>query len=358
MKKKMTMKIGALGAMALMLLVAFAGANTVGCGPPCDPTPCDPYKDVLLKAGQNIDVGWVQVWHDGDNLYVKYMLDDDDGDCGWYITESHLSVVVGDWEVHPQKKNLKIGHFEFTDPDDEGPKYHLYEIPWSEIEDADGVDFVWGDTLDIVAHAVVMKVCDGETVQGETAYGDGDEHWKNWAMSFSYTPCDYKTPDFPAEIDYQMWRRGSNSYWDTDIYVDGDAYYPPEAWNRDDWWVWCIDRDGTTGNGASLSAVLSIPDPETDWVKFCKWNKVNYVLNNDNGLSWQVTQAVIWNIWLETTIQQNMGFQVTLTAEEVTVAEDLAEEASTKCCYRTWNWVGVILTPTTNNQICLIEWDP
>ena len=346
--KRTTMKMGALGAMALMLLVAFAGTTTVGCPPP--PPPCDENANVILWAGQTIDVGSVMVWHDDVNLYVKYMLYPDGDDCGWYITESQLSVVIGTWEGHPQgPKNLKIGQFEFDEPTDDGPKYHLYVIPWVDI---DGFNF--GDLLDIAAHAVVMKVCDGEIVQGETAWGEGTPHWKNWAMSFSYRPCLYKVPRIPTgtisyTVSHSAYPAGT-SYFSTTINSGGGGNAPDGTYIG-----WCIDLSVTIGG--TNTGTLSMPSPGD--ANYCDWSKVNWILNHKGSYDWEVIQAAIWNTYLGTTITASMGTGIHLSPDQITDAEALAFAASDKCWFRAFtnDWVAVIVT-SPGNQITIIEVDP
>ena len=175
-RTRITMKIGAVGAMALLLLVAFAGTATVGCPPP--PPPCVENANPILWAGQNIDVGHIMIWHDGDYLYVRYMLDEGTNGCDWYLYETNLAVAL-DCDGIPHNKNPQIGKFEYSEPPGTDAINQLYTIALEDIEDALGTDFEWGDTIHIAAHAVVIKVCNGEVVQEETGWGDGEKHWKN-----------------------------------------------------------------------------------------------------------------------------------------------------------------------------------
>jgi hypothetical protein len=116
-----------------------------------------------LLAGKTMDVGEVQVWNDGENLYVKYVLDPD-----WCLTEYHLHVATLLDEIPQTKKgNPKPGHFEYKEEYDAclvDPV--LIEIPLNEVN---------GESLAIAAHAVVyafetewqigdeeVNVCDGD----------------------------------------------------------------------------------------------------------------------------------------------------------------------------------------------------
>ena len=346
------MKIGAVGAMALLLLVAFAGTATVGCPPP--PPPCVENANPILWAGQNIDVGHIMIWHDGDYLYVRYMLDEGTNGCDWYLYETNLAVAL-DCDGIPHNKNPQIGKFEYSEPPGTDAINQLYTIALEDIEDALGTDFEWGDTIHIAAHAVVIKVCNGEVVQEETGWGDGEKHWKNWAMCISYKPCEYKVPVIPT---------GSISYSVSHTaYPNGDSYFATtinsggvgNAGNGD-YLGWCIDLDHTIGG--TNDGTLSMPSPGDD--DFCKWNKINWILNNKPSDDWEVIQAAIWNIWIGTEITASMGTGLSLSSAQIIAAEDLAEDASTKCWFRAFSgdWVAVIVTPVGSKQITIIEVDP
>lgn len=100
---------------------------------------------VDLMAGQNIDVGEVQVWNDDQNLYVKYIVDAE----GWCLTETHLHVAMSMEEI-PQKNGNPIpGQFEYK-----GEHECELEVTYT----IDLSEKVWecGDELYIAAHAVVQ----------------------------------------------------------------------------------------------------------------------------------------------------------------------------------------------------------
>lgn len=131
-----------------------------------------------LIAGQNIDVGEVEVWNDGVNLHVTYVTD------GWVLTETHLAVATSLDDI-PQtgSGNPKVGKFPYSDPHGPVPEW-TYHIALDTIDP----DWEVGDTLYIAAHAVVE--CDRE----ETAWGYGECDWGgqftdggSWATYFKYT---------------------------------------------------------------------------------------------------------------------------------------------------------------------------
>jgi len=97
-----------------------------------------------LWAGQNLDVGEVQVWNDGEIIYVTYLIDDPD----WCLTETHLHVANTMEEV-PQKNGNPIpGQFDFKEEHDCISEY-TYEVPYSE--------WYCNDDVVIATHAVVKS---------------------------------------------------------------------------------------------------------------------------------------------------------------------------------------------------------
>jgi len=106
----------------------------------------DPYVRQLF-AGQDIDVGEIQVRDDGDYLYVKYVVDEPD----WYLTETHLHVACEGTPIPVNKKGNPIpGHFDYGSEYEvsENVTFEEFTIPLEDISCCD---------LDIAAHAVVVK---------------------------------------------------------------------------------------------------------------------------------------------------------------------------------------------------------
>ena len=133
-----------------------------------DEVSCGESKVVTLTAGQHIDVGTVTVSNDETNLYVVY-----ETTGNWVITETHL--YVGPEAGIPLNGggNPRIGHFPYHGNDDSP-----FTIPLAGLGD----DFV------IVAHAVVKKVIDGQTMQSETAFACGEFTFpgNRWGCYFDY----------------------------------------------------------------------------------------------------------------------------------------------------------------------------
>jgi len=111
-----------------------------------------------LYAGQDMQVGNVLVWDDGENLCVKYQLSPEAIAEGWLLTETHLAVAELLTGI-PQKNGNPIpGKFPYGDDDLGGVESYQECIPFSKI--GDGV--VCHDKLFIAAHAVVQK-CETES---------------------------------------------------------------------------------------------------------------------------------------------------------------------------------------------------
>jgi len=159
-------------------------------------TETNPFKAALL-AGQDEDVGEVQVWNDAENLYVTYLIDA----SGWYLTETHLHVACDEIDIPQNKKGNPIpGHFEYSSE---------HEISAEVIKQPFEISL---DSIDccnpfIAAHAVVMHIAEEEcidvysdittTFEGITSENSGDAvlAWvhKNWnpGLNYSFTNADW-----------------------------------------------------------------------------------------------------------------------------------------------------------------------
>lgn len=128
----------------------------------------NPYTTDLL-AGQHTDVGDVEVWNDGDNLYVTYKITEPD----WVITETHLYV----GKNNPEDLTTAPGQFPYDDDDADSvtDTEVTYVIPLDDIDNysmqenkkgkptgkmvADGETGVDPcEDIYIAAHAVVVNV--------------------------------------------------------------------------------------------------------------------------------------------------------------------------------------------------------
>lgn len=106
-------------------------------------------KKVDLIAGQNKVVGYVEVWRDGDALYVKYVITED----GWAITETHADAGDALTDI-PQKNGNPIpGKFEHNMKHEPPVTVYTTDPPL----DVSGE----GNNLYIAAHAKVIHITEG-----------------------------------------------------------------------------------------------------------------------------------------------------------------------------------------------------
>lgn len=113
-------------AIAFIMTIALAIPLAV---PASAYTEEDPFV-VDLIAGQNMVVGDVKVWNDGNDLYVKYELNQGAIDDGWEITETHLYIGKN------APPTSAPGQFPYNDDDAPGvPDTEvLYTIPLDSID--------------------------------------------------------------------------------------------------------------------------------------------------------------------------------------------------------------------------------
>jgi hypothetical protein len=106
----------------------------------------DPYVTDLTAGGGNIksakDVGDVLVWNDGKNLYVKYVVTDEE----WCLTETHLEVATALQDIPQVNGNPPPGQFTYKGEHDcvAGVEYTI-PLTWDS-----------GTELLIAAHGVVQ----------------------------------------------------------------------------------------------------------------------------------------------------------------------------------------------------------
>jgi len=110
-----------------------------------------------LFAGQDMLVGEVLVWDDGETLCVKYQLSDTALEEGWLLYETHLAVATSLEGIPTNKSgNPQVGKFPYGNDElggvaEDGP----YCIPFGDEEGELNVEC--GDELVIAAHAVIEK---------------------------------------------------------------------------------------------------------------------------------------------------------------------------------------------------------
>ena len=174
-----------------------------------------------LYAGQDMLVGEVLVWDDGENLCVKYQLNDEAIAEGWLLTETHLAVATSLDDIPQTKKGNPIpGQFPYGDDDLGGVEFYYQKcILFSDI----GSEVVCDSEIIIAAHAVVCKLIDDvwteecETAWGGVEVGKEDFPGKNWATYFEYIiecpPCVVTYPETGnVYIGYEDWTNGDFDY--------------------------------------------------------------------------------------------------------------------------------------------------
>jgi hypothetical protein len=200
----------------------------------------------ILKAGQNIDVGCVEVSNDATNLNVKYVIDG-----GWCMTESHLDVQVNHADIPQTSKGNPIpGRFEYKADHESCVQAYTYTIPMLEA--------CCGDGVEIAAHAVVTQY-----------FEEGQANLDSLKENLPETAVIYVT--HPGTT------TGDPSYWDI---VIGDG---PLAGSYDGN---CIDTDNTMSSGQTYTVrVFSSYDENVDWITIVEYpgnlDLVNYVINQE-----------------------------------------------------------------------------
>jgi len=166
----------------LMLLMAITLFSVAAVPVKADPITQDLYagsphyygepgpKDPSWYYAHRMRVGWVRVWNDGDNLYVRYTT----LDVG--MDETHVAVAEA-FEDIPQTKsgNPKVGQFPYKHEGLGGAMTDLYTIPLG--------DWGPGTELVIAAHAAL---CNGETAWADCGGPDAYFPGNNWATYFTY----------------------------------------------------------------------------------------------------------------------------------------------------------------------------
>jgi hypothetical protein len=214
-----------------------------------------PFKTDLM-AGQNEDVGDVLVWNDGEDLYVKYVIEDTDT---WSISETHLDFSTLDGVPLTKSGNPKVGNFDFGTEHDPAVGEFTYTKSLSEL------GLTLGDEVDIAAHAVVQSFI-----------GYAEPNLDQFAAAL---------PD-SVTMSVQYPSAGAPSYFQTTI-DDGEAGGLPEDMVC---YGWCIDTDRVIYQNMDYTAQMysSYEDLPEGLVEYPdNLDLVNYIINQgegDNGL--------------------------------------------------------------------------
>lgn len=118
---------------------------------------------VDLFADQNVDVGEVNIWDDGTNLYVEYHVTEP----GWCITETQMHVATTLAGIPQTKKGNPIpGQFDYKHEDLNCETPDSYQILLADIENLDCMDELY-----VATHAVVKNFVCTETNETGVLYG-------------------------------------------------------------------------------------------------------------------------------------------------------------------------------------------
>ena len=144
---------------------------------------CGEEKTSILKAGQHINAGSVEVLNDEDTLCVLVM-----ADAPWLIAEYHVSIVsaIADFPTN-KPGNPQLGQFEFKSSND--PWFDPYSTSFFVCVDLAERGFEAGDEIYIAVHVVVVQLdIDGSILASQTAWGDGERFVSkgSWAMYMTY----------------------------------------------------------------------------------------------------------------------------------------------------------------------------
>lgn len=156
---------------------------------------CGEVTTVRLLAGQYYEAGFVTVGNDSENLYVTYQTNND-----WFMKKLHL--YVGECELLPKNKGGAIpGKFPYKVCFDELQTEYTFVIPLQDLP----------DEMCVAAHAELVKVVEGEIVQTETGWGEGEKVGNNWSMVFNYEKQECTPPEDVCYGDEETaWAFGPN----------------------------------------------------------------------------------------------------------------------------------------------------
>ena len=148
-------------------------------------------------AGQHYEAGKVYVVNNKEKLYVAYETTGE-----WKMNAIHLFVGACDKLPVNKQGNLVPGQFPHKVEFDGLQTFYYVEIPLDALPDG---------CVCVAAHAEVVKVVDGEIVQSETAFGEGEKVGKNWFMKFEYciAVCEDEPPMEVCYEDETAWAAGS-----------------------------------------------------------------------------------------------------------------------------------------------------
>ncbi len=140
---------------------------------------CDDPVEVILYAGQHIEVGKIFISNSESKLFVTYDLTG----SNWWLSETHL--FAGDIDEAPftNSGNPQIGKF---------PYHGLHDLTQEHTFAISLVDL--DNPVSVIAHAVVQQREDGQNTSIETAFGYGDIEFQGnrwgWIINYEQQSCE------------------------------------------------------------------------------------------------------------------------------------------------------------------------
>ncbi|WP_284651070.1 hypothetical protein [Flavobacterium terrisoli] len=130
-----------------------------------------PCITTTLIAGQRYNAGDIRVYFDNDKVYVEY-----ETAGNWYIRKTHL--YIGDCALIPVNRRGEPipGHFPFRGTQPSGTQVVVYAMDKANLPKC----------FCISAHADVYRMVNGQVVQSETAWAQGERFTQSsWGMFMS-----------------------------------------------------------------------------------------------------------------------------------------------------------------------------
>lgn len=307
MKSKIVTMAFAIGMTMIMLLSAMS----VGCDDP-------PPAEEKVRCEYDLIAG--NFAYTAGEVVIQEMLVDGKYDIwvtfntvdGWYLDETHvhLAYYIGDgtsweWDDYDwdgavgNNGNPKPGKFDYYKDHGTGVTSYTHKIATQAASQLE----LWD--IAIAAHAVVYK-WEGDYYNEQTAWGQGKEFPKSWAM-FMLFPC-YKVPTTPETATFKGQTNIADAYWNFQFYGVDSGYYLTNGYYDG----WCMEETVYMYPNTEYTATIipSLPDEglsahhQTD---NGNWHMVNWIINHKGdylgttGYNKATIQTAIWWFFDETT---------------------------------------------------------
>ncbi len=135
--------------------------------------------EVILYAGQHIEVGKISITNSETKLLVTY----DVTGSNWWLSETHLFAGNINEAPFTNTGNPQIGKFASHGTDELTQQY----THWVSLDHID-------EPISIIAHAVVVQKQNGQKTATETAFGEGSTEFSGnqwgWIIDYTLQDCD------------------------------------------------------------------------------------------------------------------------------------------------------------------------